>query len=37
MNYYEALFNYWWSTNILLMCSVNDYMKQCTLQAKEKK
>ena len=35
MNYYEVLFSYWWSTNIVFMCTVNDYMK--TVQFKEKK
>lgn len=37
MNYYEALFNYWWSTNIVFMCTVNDCMKQYSVRFKEKK
>lgn len=34
MNYYEALLNYWWSTNIVFMCSVNDYTRQYTKAGK---
>lgn len=26
-NPYEMLFNYWWSTNIVMMCTIHDSMK----------
>lgn len=27
-NPYEILFNYWWSTNIYILCATTDYMRK---------